>query len=171
MNKNTIIGIVIAVIILGGVLIIANNQSSKSSEDAAMVKEDGIMKKEDAGMEKTDEEGAMMKKDSAARYINYTKADLDNNIDKRRVLYFYASWCPTCRIADPELSANSDKFPEDVVVLRVNYNDPDTDAQEKDLAKKYAVTYQHTFVQIDGEGKEVTTWNGGQTEELLDNLE
>ncbi|HUQ84761.1 MAG TPA: thioredoxin family protein [Candidatus Limnocylindrales bacterium] len=179
MNKNTIIGIVIAVIVLGGGLVLINNQSSKSFQDGAMVKDPTdssgqvMMKKEDSAMEKADDEG-MMKKDpsvgseqAGTRYVEYSKADLTNNTDKRRVLYFYASWCPTCRIADPELSANANKFPEDVVVLRVNYNDPDTDQEEKDLARKYAVTYQHTFVQIDGEGNEVTTWNGGQTDELL----
>ena len=42
--------------------------------------------------------------------------------------------------------------------------------EEKDLAKKYAITYQHTFVQIDGLGKEVTKWNGGKTDDLLTNI-
>lgn len=177
MNKNTIIGIVIAVIVLGGGIMVLGNQSGKSTDESTMVKEDGMMRRENAVMEKVEGDGTMMKKDpstdsgqSDTRYIEYSKADLDSSAGKRRVLYFYASWCPTCRIADPELSANSNKFPKDVIVLRVNYNDPDTDSQEKDLAKKYAVTYQHTFVQIDGEGKEVAKWNGGQTEELLANI-
>ena len=39
-----------------------------------------------------------------------------------------------------------------------------------DLAKKYGITYQHTFVQIDSQGKEVTKWNGGQTDELAANI-
>ena len=54
-----------------------------------------------------------------------------------------------------------------MTVIRVNYNDPETDQEEKDLAKKYNVVYQHTFVQIDEEGNLVTRWNGGQIEELL----
>ncbi len=53
----------------------------------------------------------------------------------------------------------------------MNYNDPDTDQEEKDLAKKYRVTYQHTFVQIDSQENEVTKWNGGQLEGLLANLQ
>ncbi|HVF69322.1 MAG TPA: thioredoxin family protein [Xanthomonadales bacterium] len=177
MNKNTIIGIVIAVIVLGGGFMVLGNQSdSKSSENASMDKNSndasgqGLMEKDGDSREKDNTEEAMMKKEDSSRYVEYSKAALDQSDDKRRVLYFYASWCPTCRIADPELSANSSKFPEDVVVLRVNYNDPDTDQEEKDLAKKYAVTYQHTFVQIDEQGNEVTTWNGGQTKELLANL-
>jgi hypothetical protein len=61
-------------------------------------------------------------------------------------------------------------IPADVTLFRVNYNDTDTDQEEKDLAKQYAVTYQHTFVQIDEGGKEVTRWNGGQMPELLENI-
>ena len=56
------------------------------------------------------------------------------------------------------------------MVLRVNYNDPDTDQEEKELAKKYGITYQHTYVQIDSAGKELTKWNGGGAAELLVNI-
>ena len=45
-----------------------------------------------------------------------------------------------------------------------------TDKEEEDLARKYGITYQHTYVQIDGVGKEVTKWNGGQINELLSNI-
>lgn len=107
---------------------------------------------------------------TSGRYVEYTKAALDQNADKRRVLYFYATWCPTCQPADNKFMEDSDKIPEDAVLIRVNYNDPNTDQEEKDLAKKYNVTYQHTFVQIDKDGKEETRWNGGQIEELLKNL-
>lgn len=102
-----------------------------------------------------------------SRYTPYSQALLDNAANSRRVLFFYASWCPTCRPADADFQKNSDKIPSDVVVLRVNYNDPDTDQEEKDLAKKYGITYQHTFVQIDSLGNEVTKWNGGKLVELL----
>mgnify|MGYP001572882431 CR=1 FL=1 len=107
---------------------------------------------------------------SNGRYVEYTKAVLEQNADKRRVLYFYASWCPTCQPADDKFKENSDKIPEDTRVIRVNYNDPNTDQEEKDLAKKYNVTYQHTFVQIDKEANVVAKWNGGGIEELLKNI-
>lgn len=103
----------------------------------------------------------------SGNYIEYTKSGIEENTDKRRVLFFYANWCPTCRPADANFEANLDKIPEDVVIIRVNYADTDTDQEEKDLAKKYNIVYQHTFVQIDGEGNVVARWNGGQIEELL----
>ncbi len=107
---------------------------------------------------------------SSSRYVVHSSGILEKNKGARRVLFFYASWCSTCRPADADLKENADKLPQDSLVIRVNYNDPETDEAEKELAKKYKVTYQHTFVQIDGSGREVAKWNGGKTEELVANL-
>jgi hypothetical protein len=57
-----------------------------------------------------------------------------------------------------------------VTIIRVNYNDSDTDPAEEALADEYGVTYQHTFVQIDENGNEVAKWNGGEIEELLERI-
>lgn len=174
--------VVIAVVGLGAYAFSQNSSKSQSTmKDDAMMKEETSMEPKDAMMKKDEmamEGDKMMDggKDSSAnkmadsRYIQYSKSALDNASDSRRVLFFYASWCPTCRPADQNFTQNIDKIPEDVTLIRVNYNDPDTDQEEKDLAKKYTVTYQHTFVQIDGTGKEITKWNGGQMDELLSNI-
>ncbi len=105
-----------------------------------------------------------------SRYVEYTKAALDSAATTKRVLFFYASWCPTCIPADADFKENSSILPADVTVIRVNYNDPQTDQDEEALADKYGITYQHTFVEIDEQGNEVTKWNGGQTIELLKNI-
>ena len=136
----------------------------KSAEPKPMKKVGTTVNTGEAMMEKTDD----TMEDS--RYIEYSNAVLDSASNTRRVLFFYASWCSTCRPADANLTENSGKIPEDVSVIRVNYNDPETDQDEKDLAKKYGIVYQHTFVQIDSMGKEVTKWNGGQIQELLSNI-
>lgn len=109
-------------------------------------------------------------KNDESSYIEYTNNSFDNSSDKRRVLFFYASWCPTCRVADPNIRQNVSQIPKDVAVLRVNYNDPETDGDEKKLAQNYNITYQHTFVQVDSQGNEVAKWNGGQIEEILSNI-
>ncbi|MEK7592716.1 MAG: thioredoxin domain-containing protein [Patescibacteria group bacterium] len=183
-NKTIVVGIVVLVI-FGGWWFVSNQQSQKTEqakmaqEKAAMkAKEDAVMgQKETPEQQEMEKKAAMEKKDgdkmvksNSSRYVEYSKAVLDQSADKRRVLYFYATWCPSCKVANEDFTANPNKIPEDVVVLRVNYNDPDTDQEEKDLAKKYGITYQHTFVQVDSTGKEITKWNGGQTEELLTKL-
>ena len=171
---------IIVLVLVGGVLIITNQQSQQA-EKAKIVQEEVAMKaKETAAMEEkkvmdkkdaTTEnvEGKMIKNDSS-RYVEYSKTVLDQLTDKRRVLYFYATWCPSCKVANEDFTANPNKIPEDVVVIRTNYNDPNTDQEEKDLAKKYGITYQHTFVQIDEQGKQITKWNGGDTDELVTNI-
>ena len=170
--KNSIIIAVVVVAIVGMGAYMLSRNSTKS--ESMMVKEDTTMesKTDDAMMQKdTDnmEKDDKMAKDtmSDSRYVEYSKASFDKAGNNRRVLYFYASWCPTCKPADADLEANKDRIPNDVTVIRVNYNDPETDQEEKELAKKYGITYQHTFVQIDSQGNEVTKWNGGKTDELI----
>lgn len=106
----------------------------------------------------------------SSRYVPYSPGVLETVVAPRRVLYFYANWCPTCRPANLDFEQNQATFPADVTVIRINYNDSDTDQAEKDLAQEYGITYQHTFVQIDADGKEITKWNGGATAELLARL-
>lgn len=163
MNKGIIIAGIIILGLVGGGWYFANQQS-KQAEQARMAQEKAAMKaKEEAGK-------MMPDKKAVSRYVEYSKATFDGAANKRRVLYFYANWCPICRPIDINFKENVSKIPEDVVVIRVNYNDSDTDQEEKDLAKKYGITYQHTFVQIDSQGKEVAKWNGGQIDELLANI-
>ena len=107
---------------------------------------------------------------TSSRYLPYTESAYQSAKDKRVVLYFYATWCPSCKVANAEFLASPEKIPEDTIVLRINYNDPDTDEDEKALSRKYGITYQHTFVQLDKDGKEITKWNGGGIAELLAKL-
>lgn len=101
---------------------------------------------------------------SGSKYIDYSTQSYDSNSGKRRVLFFHAKWCPTCKTANTEFEANVKKIPEDVVLLKTDYD------TFTDLKKKYAITYQHTFVQVDEQGNEVTKWNGGGIDELLANI-
>lgn len=170
MNQKIIITIGISMLTVGGIigLVLINSSQNKISSEEMMEKKSSEEKMMDD--KSPTENNAMMDKSSDSRYIEYSKTNLENASDKRRVLFFYASWCPTCRPTDENIKSNVSKLPEDLIVIRVNYNDPDTEEAEKDLAKKYNITYQHTFVQIDKNGNEITKWNGGQIDEILTNI-
>ncbi len=102
----------------------------------------------------------------SSRFVEYTKESYEIVKDDRHVLFFFANWCPTCRPADAELEARSSEIPENLKVIRVNYNDTETDADEQALANEYGITYQHTFILLEN-GQEVKRWNGGAIDELL----
>lgn len=177
-------------IVVGGVWWGMNSQSSvedkkmmesesmvKPSEEKAMMENEAKMEEGEKMEQSTTEtkEGSAMKPEAmmmekSDRYMTYSKQNLEQAKSSRRVLFFYASWCPNCKPADAELNKMMSEIPSDVTVIRVNYNDPDTDQDEKDLARQYGVTYQHTFVQIDSAGQVVTKWNGGALAELLKNI-
>ncbi len=105
------------------------------------------------------------------KYVAYKDGILDTDTEGRRVLFFYASWCPLCRPVDAALKADTSSLPSDVRIIRVHYNDPETLESDKKIAQKYAITYQHTFVQIDSQGEEITRWNGGGIPEILQNIQ
>ncbi len=77
--------------------------------------------------------------------------------DNTVVLFFAASWCPTCAGTWKDVVANKAALPANFRLVFVNYD------TEKALKAKYAVTYQHTFVRIDPSGKALKTWSGSAT--------
>lgn len=94
---------------------------------------------------------------SSSPYLVFNKADYDKALAEGKIVFldFFANWCPICRAEAPEIRAGFDGLTRsDVVGFRVNYNDSDTDDDEKELAKQFGITYQHTKV-ISKDGREV----------------
>ncbi len=94
-------------------------------------------------------------------YMDYSKADFDKAADKKRVLFFAASWCPSCRGADKDINANLKSIPESVVIFKTDYD------TQTALKTQYGITHQHTFVYVDKAGTALKTWSGGGTAEIL----
>jgi len=184
MNMNTqrgfaaIIAVVIGVIIIGGGVwyvsfsnetVIPESDEMMEDESATM-KEDGdaMMGTDDAMMEKDDsmmmekEETAMIKEESVmvkekGSYETYAPEKLARANEGDVVLFFRASWCPTCKALDADIKANADNIPAGVTILDVNYD------TQVDLKRKYNVTYQHTLVQVDASGNQIAKWSGSPT--------
>jgi len=99
-------------------------------------------------------------------FLEFNRADYEAALKSNKVilLFFYAKWCPICKEEIKEAYAAFDDFQTDNVVgFRVNFNDDDTDGDEKALAKEFNITYQHTKVILKNGvqvgTKHVDSWN------------
>ncbi len=118
---------------------------AKEPSASAMAKDPGesAMAEEDAAMAK---EGAWV--DQAAYEADAAMFHESGDV----VLFFNASWCPTCQSTVKSLEA--DGVPAGLTVVSVDYDDA------TDLKKQYGVTVQHTFVQVDEAGAELAKFTG-----------
>jgi thioredoxin 1 len=97
-------------------------------------------------------------------YLPYTPAAFQAARGERRVLFFHATWCPTCKAADADIRAKLSELPKDVALFKTDYD------KEVALKTRYGVTYQHTFVLVDSAGNALKKWNGGSMADVLSNL-
>lgn len=185
-NTGLVIGLVGVVLIVGGVYASMNNnndammakdkmeqqamENAKMSEEQAMmdakdmVEKEAMMSDEEIQTESMMQKGetnAMDKGDTmmkAGSYEAYAPEKVMLSSPTHDVvLFFRASWCPTCRALDSDIKANLSKIPSSLTILDVNYDNSTA------LKQKYGVTYQHTFVQVDKDGNLVKKWSGSQT--------
>lgn len=176
MKNFLIIGLVLFSLIIAGCVqpqqknsgekILADGTIEKA--DGTMIKPDGTMVKPDGTMVKPD--GTMIKPDGTviepsnnsgeamvktSSYTPFTQAEYDKAKSEGKIIFleFYANWCPICKTQEPQIEA---AFPqiknEKIIGFRVNYNDSDTDNDEKDLAREFGITYQHTHVILNSTG-------------------
>ena len=178
-NNWMLVVLALAVLGVGGFFLVRSQEADtdmmaaeetmmeKGAEAQDSMQADSVTMDPETEASKTDkemmaEESMMAQSDS---YIEYSPDAFAAAAGKKRVLFFYASWCPTCRPVDAEILAMEETIPEDVVIFRVDYD------TEEELKEKYGVTYQHTFVVVDTEGEAVTKWNGGDLEMILEKVQ
>lgn len=189
MNKKVLVTLGIAALLVtgGGALAFTNSQNNKkeqekvamekTAEDAAMMKKEeaAAMEKEKMAKEATmtpeekmamEKEDAMKKEEAMSTSGSYvTLADYNANTAKyaesKKVYFFHASWCPICQGIDKEITADVSKIPTGVTLIKTDFD------SSTDLRKKYGVTYQYTFVQVDENGNETAQWSATSLEKAL----
>ena len=164
MNKNTgiIIGVIALVVIVGGVYASMNDKDDVMMKDK--VEDTKMMEKSSDDMLKKDETSMMDKADTMMKvgsYEAYSADKITRAETGKVVLFFHASWCPSCRGLNASIESNLKSIPEGVTILKTDYD------KETELKKKYGVTYQHTLVQVDKDGNMIKKWSGGGS---IDNL-
>jgi thiol-disulfide isomerase/thioredoxin len=104
--------------------------------------------------------------------LAFTQEDYDKAVAAGEVvvLMFHANWCPYCQEEAPDAEAAFDQLGQagvdGIVGFRVNYNDDETDQNERALATAFNVTYQNSKVIVKG-GETLTQvrftqWSTGQ---------
>jgi thioredoxin 1 len=165
-----------AVLLIGASALYLNQSGPKVSPKTSSEAETMLEKKDEAMMK----DGAMLEpvKDKTMEadqtpandlwagpgsYQTYTSelVSREQAAGRTVVLFFHAPWCPYCKTADANFTANVSKIPHGVTVLKTDYD------SNVDLKKQYGVTYQHTFVQIDNNGQLVSKWAGGDIDNLI----
>jgi thioredoxin 1 len=172
MNKHTkviVVGIVL-VVIVGGAYASMSNKNSVIMENEKMIEEKDMIEKKDENVIMKDyniENDSMMKEDKtdmidkpdsmmkAGTYDTYSADKVAQAGTDDVVIFFHASWCPSCRGLNSNIESNIKSIPEGVSILKADYD------KEIGLKKKYGVTTQHTLVQVDKDGNLIKKWSGG----------
>lgn len=171
MKKEILIPAVVLVLIVFIIYVFSRAEDTRMEQEGSMennaMMEGGDKMEGEAMMEadtKMEADEAMMMDDgdhmdmSKGTYEAYTPEKLTwAEGEGKVVLFFKASWCPTCRALDADLKSNMSSIPAGVTILEVDYDN------SAELKKKYGVTTQHTLVQVAANGELVTKWSGGNT--------
>ena len=161
MAKKPLVFIIIAAVgIVGGgasYALVQNNNDKKNAEHAAMMKKEDTAKMAKGETVPAKTSDAMMVKGS---FSDYDSAKLVNAEKGKVVLFFSANWCPTCQEANKNFNASAP--PVGLTLLKVDYDN------SNDLKKKYGVTYQHTYVQVDKNGNQIKKWSGSTSYDQLE---
>jgi thiol-disulfide isomerase/thioredoxin len=80
------------------------------------------------------------------------------------VLFFHASWCPSCLSAERIFQKKLPSLPPGVSILKIDFD------SATELKQRYNITYQHTFIQVDSMGNELARWSGGAVDGVNANL-
>ncbi len=157
-TKGFIVGIIALICIAGFIFILNDKEEMMIDED--MQEESALdMNKEKEEMMPEEEVEAKSSTGTSmmGAYEEFTPDKLVRAETGDVVLFFQASWCPSCRGLDSDIKNNLSSIPANTSILIVDYD------TELDLRKKYGVTYQHTLVQVDADGEIIKKWSGSPT--------
>jgi thiol-disulfide isomerase/thioredoxin len=90
-------------------------------------------------------------------YSDYDATAIANSDADNIVLFFKASWCPTCNALNADIEASLDNIPAGTEIYTVDFD------ISQQLRKKYGVTVQHTLVSINSDGTMFKKFIGSPT--------
>ncbi len=143
-NSNVVVGIVVVGVVLGLGLVLFKSQTKNNKVDTGSPQQEVQERSQNASH---GEVSGQVLAGKSAPYKVFSKTEYDEAIKSGKVVFldFFANWCPICRAEEPDLKAGFDSLTTDKVIgFRVNWQDSDTDEDEKKLAQEFGVLGQHT---------------------------
>lgn len=90
-------------------------------------------------------------------YTTYNADTIAQSEAEHILLFFHATWCPSCKALDADIVANADSIPAGVEIYKVDY---DTSTA---LKRQYGVTTQHSIIEITASGEGQSSISHGLT--------
>lgn len=159
MNKNKVSLVVwIVILLLLFVVSYVFINSKAEPKGVGMMEDDyGSTTKNDNSKTENESMTSDLAMVDTGSYEMYSPEKIFKAENNKVVLFFRASWCPTCRALDKDIRVNLKSIPSGVIILDVDYDNSSL------LKQKYGVTYQHTLVQVDKDGNLIKKWTGSPT--------
>jgi thioredoxin 1 len=161
-NKSgikVVLGLALIFAVIGFVVIGQKNKSS-DKKTVSTSSQSATTKKTEAPSEKS-----YMSTDISKQGNYMTLADYNAKPEKfaeTKVIYFFhASWCPTCQAIDKEITSDPSKIPAGVTIIKTDFD------TSTDLRKKFGVTQQYTFVQVDKANNKSSLWSASSLDDAI----
>jgi thiol-disulfide isomerase/thioredoxin len=155
--KNTPIIIGAIVLILGVGYLVTNNADEPTTVTEEAVTEttsetEVVATEETTITEKSNDEVATTDSATTAPaapgiYTIYDADTIAQSDAEHILLFFHATWCPSCKALDADIVANAGSIPAGVEIYKVDY---DTSTA---LKRQYGVTTQHSIIEITASGE------------------
>lgn len=164
------LSIIFAIILIGAVVAVLiinkgsddNNDKTETSQtsEQSSTNDNQIAEQNDEKLENSNE---ITNDSKVETYISL--ADFESNKDsfnnQKKVYFFHASWCPICKSIDEDIASDTTQIPDDTTFIKTDFD------TSTDLRKKYGVTTQYSFVQIDNYGNEIAQWSATNLDKAI----
>lgn len=176
MKPTYIIGIIVVIALIAGAVVVTSkntvtNQIEGTSEsivdaDVQVAAQVNTEVSPDTNTESTQETKVSEDRPQAATgtYTTYSPELLAQAATGDVVLFFHASWCPSCRSINQQLIKDAASIPANLTILKTDFD------QYAALKQQYGVVTQHTFVQVDANGTMLKKWSGGGLDNIIEQV-
>lgn len=109
--------------------------------------------------------GEKLRNEGNGIYDLYDEELIKESKDKKIILFFSSDTCSDCRMLDKDILSNKDDIPEDLLIMKVDY-----DAMQE-LRQRYSIDKSNTLVMIKPNLDKVNNLPSAKTlEELLKSI-